>query len=59
MKNLFNIFLTTFCLSFLMACTYNISMAHTSGLAEDVIDDTASNTPNIAPDITIPLIPCS
>ena len=33
----------TICLA---SCTYNVSMAHTSGTAEDVIDDTASNTPS-------------
>lgn len=37
------------------ACTYNVSMAHTSGMAEDVIDDTASNTPNVSPTITVPV----
>lgn len=39
----------------LESCTYNVSMAHTQGTATDVIDDTASNTPNIAPDLTIPV----
>jgi len=29
-------------------------MAHTEGTAEDVIDDTSSNTPNVAPTISIP-----
>lgn len=37
---------------FLGSCTYNVSMAHTEGTATDVIDDTASNTPNISPTIT-------
>lgn len=40
-------------------CTYNVSMAHTSGTAEDVIDDTASNSPNVAPVVTVPLTPGS
>ena len=39
------------------SCTYNISIAHTEGTASDVIDDTASNTPNVAPVLTIPLKP--
>lgn len=43
----------------LSGCTYNISMAHTSGMAEDVIDDTASNTPNVSPTVTVPLTPGS
>ncbi len=39
---------------FLCSCTFNVSMAHTSGTATDVIDDTASNTPNVSPNISIP-----
>lgn len=39
------------------SCTYNISMAHTEGTASDVIDDTASNTPEVSPTITLPLTP--
>jgi hypothetical protein len=38
----------------LCGCTYNISMAHTTGTASDVIDDTASNTPTASPTISIP-----
>ena len=38
----------------LSACTYNVSMAHTEGSATDVIDDTASNTPNVSPTVSIP-----
>ena len=37
------------------SCTYNISMAHTEGSASDVIDDTQSNTPNVSPNLTIPV----
>lgn len=37
------------------SCTYNVSMAHTSGYADDVIDDTASNTPTVSPTITVPV----
>jgi hypothetical protein len=43
----------------LTSCTYNVSMAHTSGYADDVIDDTASNTPNVSPTVTVPLTPGS
>lgn len=41
------------CLS-LASCTYNVSMAHTEGTATDTIDDTASNTPNVSPTVSIP-----
>lgn len=44
-------------MTFMTACTFNVSMAHTSGIADDVIDDTASNTPNVSPTITIPVSP--
>ena len=37
------------------ACTYNVSMAHTQGRADDVIDDTASNMPDVSPTITVPV----
>lgn len=52
------IFFTTllFCIC---ACTYNISMAHTQGTADDVIDDNASNTPNVSPNVTVPVTPGS
>ncbi len=59
MKNMLMLFLTTFFLTSMASCTYNISMAHTSGMADDVIDDNASNTPNISPNITVPLTPGS
>lgn len=35
------------------SCTYNISMAHTQGSADDVIDDTQSYK-DICPSLTIP-----
>lgn len=38
----------------LNACTYNISMAHTEGTATDVIDDTASNQPDVSPTLSVP-----
>lgn len=43
----------------LTSCTYNVSMAHTQGQADDVIDDTASNSPNVSPTVTVPLTPGS
>lgn len=51
------ILLSLMCL--LSSCTYNVSMAHTEGVADDVIDDTATNTPDISPTVTIPLGPAS
>lgn len=41
----------------LSSCTYNISMAHTEGSAEDVIDDTASNSPDVSPKLNVPFGP--
>lgn len=43
-----------FCMT---ACTYNVSMAHTQGTADDVIDDNASNTPNVSPTVSLPVSP--
>jgi uncharacterized protein YcfL len=48
------VFLSCFLLA---GCSYNISMAHTSGQATDTIDDAASSTPTISPTVTIPLTP--
>ncbi len=42
---------------YLTSCTYNVSMIHTEGTASDVIDDSASNTPNVVPTVTIPVVP--
>ncbi len=36
------------------SCSYNVSMAHTSGTAEDVIDDTTSATPTVTTSLTPP-----
>jgi hypothetical protein len=52
MKKLFISVITCLMLN---SCTFNMSMAHTQGTATDVIDDTASNTPNIAPTVTVPV----
>ncbi len=49
------LFISAIACLMLQACTYNVSMAHTEGTATDVIDDTASNTPNIAPTVTVPV----
>lgn len=55
MKKMFVLFTTLSCMCCMTSCTYNVSMAHTSGYADDVIDDTASNTPNVSPTITVPV----
>lgn len=52
-KWILSVMLSVVCTS----CTYNISMAHTEGSATDVIDDTATNTPDVKPTVTIPLSP--
>lgn len=39
----------------LPSCSFNVSMAHTEGKANDVIDDNATNTPNIAPTVSTPI----
>lgn len=39
------------------SCTYSITMVHTEGSATDVVDETATNTPNVSPTITLPMIP--
>ena len=41
----------------LHACTYSITMVHTEGTASDVVDETATNTPNVSPTIKIPVVP--
>lgn len=38
----------------LTACTYSITMVHTEGTAEDVVDETSTNTPNISPNLVVP-----
>lgn len=54
MKRLVLSMLTLFLLN---SCTYNVSMAHTSGTATDAINDTLTNTPDVSPNVTIPLTP--
>lgn len=41
----------------LSGCTFNVSMAHTSGRAVDTIDDALTNTPDIRPTLAVPIIP--
>jgi len=42
-------------LFFLSSCTYSITQVHTQGQASDVVDETATNTPDISPNLNIPL----
>ena len=37
----------------LSSCTYTISMAHTEGTASDVIDDTATTSPNTSVPVSV------
>ncbi len=51
--------LKTLCLTFgvtlllLSGCTYSITMVHTNGEAQDVVDETATNTPSTS--VTVPV----
>ncbi len=47
------IFMASTTMILFTGCTYNISMAHTEGQANDVIDDTQSNQPNVSPDVNL------
>ena len=40
----------------LASCTYSITMVHTEGVAEDVVDETATNSPVISTDLRIPAV---
>jgi hypothetical protein len=44
-------------LSLLAACTFNVSMSHTSGGSTDTMDDTQSNQPVVSPTVSLPSIP--
>jgi len=37
-------------------CTYSITMVHTSGTADDVVDDTKTTETEISPTLSIPAI---
>lgn len=45
--------MTIFMASILTGCTYAITMVHTEGIATDVVDETATNTPSTS--VTVPL----
>lgn len=50
MKYLVGLFLI-----FLCSCTISVVTTHTQGQAEDVVDETQSNTPTVNPNINIPI----
>lgn len=39
------------------SCTYSVTLVHTEGTATDVVDETQSNTPNVSPDVNVPITP--
>lgn len=43
------------CALSLTGCTISMQNIHTEGYAEDLVDETQTNTPNVSPDISIPL----
>lgn len=43
-------------LFFFNSCTYNVSLVHTHGSAEDIIDSNQSAEPTISPELSIPAI---
>lgn len=55
MKNYFIKAIICIIILFVVSCTVNVSMAHTEGTASDVIDDTATTSPDISPTIDLPL----
>ncbi len=48
------IFLFIFGLYILVACTYSITMVHTTGQASDVVDEVQSNKPDVKTDLSLP-----
>lgn len=51
------ILLFTYLLCCFTGCTLSVTMVHTEGVAEDVVDETQTTSPNIEPEISIPLAP--
>ena len=45
------------CAVYLTGCTYSITMVHTEGTASDVVDETATNSTDVSPDIKLPMTP--
>jgi len=38
-------------------CTYSITQVHTSGMASDVVDETATNTPSTSVSVPVSAVP--
>jgi len=38
----------------LTGCTQTMTMVHTEGVADDVVDENSDVTPNVSPTVTIP-----
>jgi len=38
----------------LCACTYSITMVHTEGTADDIVDESSTPSTSISPNISIP-----
>lgn len=41
-------------ISILMGCSYSITQVHTEGVADDVVDETQTNDPEVSPTVSIP-----
>lgn len=48
-----NIIVSFLCLSLFSGCTFNFTMAHTQGYANDLVDDTTEE--KFDPELSIPL----
>lgn len=48
------ILIGSICLS---GCTYSITMVHTEGQAQDVVDETATNTPSTSVSVPVSVVP--
>jgi hypothetical protein len=44
---------------FVTGCTQTITMVHTQGKADDVVDETSTASPTVTPTINVPITPAS
>ena len=51
------LFTTGVALLLLSGCTYSITMVHTEGEAQDVVDETATNTPSTSVSVPVSVVP--
>ncbi len=54
--NTFKTLFFVFSLIFMTACTYNVILTDTHGVATDIVDETSSAQADIKPNIEIPLV---